>query len=100
MNQDNVPVTITILEKEYRIACPRSEKNALLAAAEYLARRMKEIRNSGKVVGMDRVAVLAALNITHELLSQQSLQHQLNNRLRVLQDRIGDVVDTKNQELD
>ena len=61
-------VTIRILEKEYNVACPLEEKASLLASAEFLNGKMKEIRDSGKVVGLDRVAVMAALNIANELL--------------------------------
>ena len=62
------PVTIRILDKEYQIACTDEERNSLLDSARYLDEKMKEIRNSGKVVGSDRIAVMAALNITHDLL--------------------------------
>ncbi|MEW5972413.1 MAG: cell division protein ZapA [Pseudomonadota bacterium] len=63
-----VPVDITILDKEYRVACPESEREALERSARFLDGRMREIRHTGKVIGNDRVAVMAALNITHELL--------------------------------
>jgi len=61
-------VSVRILEKEYFVACPHDERAALLDAAEYLNARMREIRDSGKVVGLDRVAVMAALNLANELL--------------------------------
>ena len=64
-----VPVTIQILDKEYQIACTDEERHALLDSARFLDEKMKEIRNSGKVVGSDRIAVMAALNITHDLLA-------------------------------
>jgi len=54
-------VTIRILEKEYNVACPAAEKAELIASAELLNAKMREIRDSGKVVGLDRVAVMAAL---------------------------------------
>jgi cell division protein ZapA len=63
-----VPVTIRILDKEYQIACTDSERHSLLDSARFLDEKMKEIRSSGKVVGTDRIAVMAALNITHDLL--------------------------------
>ena len=61
-------VTVHILDKEYRIACPPEEQDELLRSAKYLSKKMKEIRDSGKVIGTDRIAVMAALNISHELL--------------------------------
>ena len=64
-------VTIRILEKEYQVACPAEEKPSLVASAELLNSKMREIRDSGKVVGLDRVAVMAALNLANELLKAQ-----------------------------
>lgn len=64
-------VTVHILDKEYSIICPPEERNNLVGAARYLDGKMREIRSSGKVIGADRIAVMAALNITHELLHRQ-----------------------------
>ena len=72
-------VTIRILEKEYNGACPAEEKPALLASAELLNHKMREIRDSGKVVGLDRVAVMAALNLANELLKSQGQDEELKN---------------------
>jgi cell division protein ZapA len=95
MSENNVPVNITILDKEYRIACPIDEKDELLASAEYLNRHIKEIRNSGKVVGADRIAVLAALNITHELLTQRTQTEHIGVRINKLRNRLSTVLDEK-----
>jgi cell division protein ZapA len=92
MNIESVPVTIRILEKEYHIACPRDEKDELLTSAEYLNRRMREIRNSAGVVGADKIAILAALNICHEFLTQQSQQKHWNARMQSLQERIDTII--------
>ena len=85
-------VSIRILEKEYQVACPVAEKPALIAAAEMLNKKMKEIRDSGKVVGLDRVAVMAALNLANELLKTQNQDHELKglvaNRIQSLRDRL------------
>jgi len=67
------PVSITILGKDYRIACSEDEQETLLQSAQELDEQMREIRDSGTVNGVDRIAVLAALNLTHEL-------HQVQNR--------------------
>ncbi len=67
-NAEAARVSVRILEKEYFVACPHDERAALLDAAEFLSERMREIRDSGKVVGLDRVAVMAALNLANELL--------------------------------
>jgi len=67
-----VPVTIRILDKEYQIACTEQERHSLMDSARMLDQKMKAIRNTGKVVGSDRIAVMAALNITHDLLRCQA----------------------------
>lgn len=64
-------VTVKILDKDYPIHCPPQQRTNLESAARYLDGKMREIRNSGKVIGADRIAVLAALNIAHELLQHQ-----------------------------
>ena len=70
MTQPNT-VTVHILDKEYCIACPADERANLESAARYLDGKMREIRSSGKVIGADRISVMAALNITHDLLHKQ-----------------------------
>ena len=73
MSSDNVKaVTIMILGKEYLISCSDDERNDLISAADFLDDKMREIRDTGKVIGTDRIAVMAALNIAHELLGQSS----------------------------
>ena len=65
-------LTISIMNKEFQVACPEGEEEALQRAARYLSEQMQEIRQSGKVVGMDRIAIMTALNMSHELLRGQS----------------------------
>lgn len=60
---------VAIMGREFRVACPEDEQEALLASVDYLDRKMREIRDSGKVIGVERIAIMAALNITHELLN-------------------------------
>ncbi|MDR3391499.1 MAG: cell division protein ZapA [Sulfuriferula sp.] len=67
MSRDNKGMDINILGREFRVACPESEQEALLAAAQYLDQKMREIREQGKVIGIERIAVMAALNIAFEL---------------------------------
>ena len=62
---------VTILGREYRVACADDEKAALLEAVAFLDARMREIRDTGKVAGVDRIAVMVALNIAHELLRER-----------------------------
>jgi cell division protein ZapA len=85
-------VTIRILEKEYHVACPADEQADLLASADLLNRKMREIRDSGKVVGLDRVAVMAALNLANDLLKAKSQDEELKNivglRIRTMRERL------------
>jgi cell division protein ZapA len=60
---------ITIMGRDFRVACPEDEQSGLLEAVDYLNRKMIEIRDTGKVIGLERIAIMAALNIAHELLS-------------------------------
>lgn len=60
---------VTIMGRDFRVACPEGEEQALLDAVDYLDKKMNEIRETGKIIGVDRIAVMAALNIAHELLS-------------------------------
>ena len=62
-------VTLHILDKEYRVSCPPEERSNLEQAARHLDTTMRDIRNSGKVIGVERIAVMAALNISHEMLT-------------------------------
>ena len=66
------PVAVKILGKDYRIACAENEQETLIHSAQELDEQMKEIRDSGKVTGTDRIAVLAALNLAHELNQAQA----------------------------
>ena len=60
---------VTILDREFRVACPDDERSELLEAVAYLDRNMREIRDAGKIASVERIAIMAALNIAHELLT-------------------------------
>ena len=98
---DAKPMRRHILDKEYLVACPENEREALFASAELLTTKMKEIRDSGKIVGADRIAVMAALNMAHELLehktSKDDYQHNISKRIRALQDKIDIALNHGNQ---
>ena len=87
-----VAVTVEILGVEYRIACEEGEKEALIASARYLDEKMHDVKSTGKVIGGERVAVMAALNISNELLQQKFVDHDrqkmIKSRLGGLQERI------------
>lgn len=73
-----VSVTVNILDKEYQISCKESEKSSLLSSAAYVDSKMREIKSSGNTLGTDRIAVLSALNIAHELLNLSQVEQQLS----------------------
>ncbi len=103
MKEETVPVTVKILEKDYRIACAPNHKDSLEDSAALLNNKMHEIRTSGKVIGSDRIAVMAALNLAHDLLQQQqqtSHDSELKQHLRQLREKIdGAVNESKQMEL-
>ncbi len=92
MSDSVSPVDIKVLGKDYRIACAETEREALLESAQYLDMKMREVRDTGRVVGQDRIAVMAALNITHELSqlkkSSDSLPEQTTTRVFQLNEKI------------
>ena len=65
------PLDVTILGREFRVACPDDERDELLDAVAYLDKKMREIRDAGKITSVERIAVMAALNIAHELLTMR-----------------------------
>ena len=93
MSNSSHTVTVRILDKEYQVACSPEEVDSLTRSARFLDERMAGIRNSGKVVGLDRIAVMAALNIAHEYLTEGSQsndeQDAVQQRLDRLSERVG-----------
>lgn len=89
-------ITIHILDKEYLIACEEGERHDLQRSADYLDKKMREIRDSGKIIGSDRIAVMAALNISHELLTQSGgeagTDTSVGSRIRSIQEKIDDAL--------
>ena len=69
MSEKIKTLEVKILDRELRIACPDEEREELLDAVAYLDKRMREIRDTGKIVSVERIAMMAALNIAHELLT-------------------------------
>ncbi|OGA04879.1 MAG: cell division protein ZapA [Betaproteobacteria bacterium RIFCSPLOWO2_02_64_14] len=69
MSADPKGLQITIMGRQYRVACAPDEQEGLLKAVDYLDRKMQEVRDNGKVIGHERIAIMAALNIAHEFLT-------------------------------
>ena len=101
MSENSIPVTVRIMEKEYRVACHEGEQDSLLASARFLDEKMREIRTSGRVIGTDRIAVMAALNLAHDLLEQKYSKDDssktINKRLRAMQEKIEVALNQSNQ---
>jgi len=97
------PVSVRILEKEYLVSCPPEERSALLDSAAFLNVKMKEIRDSGRVLGMDRIAVMAALNLANEVLRQREQGHgsagQVSQRVKHIRERVETALE-RGQQLD
>jgi len=101
MTTSNAQVSVRILDKEYQVACASGERTDLLDSAEILNSKMLEIRNSGRVVGLDRIAVMAALNMANDLLHAKArdrlIEGDLSGRLRNISDRVENALGTSQQ---
>jgi cell division protein ZapA len=99
MSEMNPPIKVQILGKEYPISCPEDQQHDLLIAARYLDEKMRQIRGTGRVIGTERIAVMAALNIAHELLQAQQqnkvLSQDLRERFSSLHERLDAALDTE-----
>lgn len=78
---DTETLTVHILGKDYQVACPADEREALLSSARELDSRMKVIRQSGSVIGVERIAVMAALNLAHEVLASDNSDNAADGEL-------------------
>jgi len=92
LSKDSSAINVTIMDKEFLISCPEDEETSLRSSAQYLDKKMREIRDSGKVVGLDRIAVMVALNITHDLLTNKDINNDINqtvsNRVKNIQEKV------------
>jgi len=93
------PVTITLLHKQYQINCKQDEREELIESARLLDARLAEIKNSGAVIGLERIAIMAALNLSHELVRTQKAGDAgqlVGAGLERLQDKISTAIDSLN----
>ena len=101
MSEVPTQVSVRILDKEYQVACPASERTDLLDSAEVLNAKMREIRDSGRIVGLDRIAVMAALNMANDLLHAQArdkaLEGDVSERLKLISDRVENALGSSQQ---
>jgi cell division protein ZapA len=101
MTEQFAQVSVRILDKEYQVACPPNERTDLLDSAEILNSKMREIRDSGRIVGLDRIAVMAALNMANDLMHAQARDQELeggiSDRLKLISDRVDNVLSHTHQ---
>jgi len=81
-------LSVHILGKDYQVSCPSDERDALLDAAIELDRRMKSIRQTGAVIGVERIAVMAALNLAHEVINTPSVDNGQDELLTAMHQRM------------
>ena len=98
---DAQPINVSILDKDYKIACPPGEQSALLESAKFLDSKMREVRDSGNIIGSERIAVITALNMANDLLRSSNLDKELGNelppRLKDLESKISRVLEQARQ---
>ena len=96
-----IPIIVQILDKDYRVACQEGQQDSLLASARFLDQKMREIRAGGRVIGTDRIAVMTALNLAHELLELQRERDQLGDsfgrRIKALREKVEIALNDGNQ---
>ncbi|MBU3736479.1 MAG: cell division protein ZapA [Methylobacterium sp.] len=96
---DSKGVDVSIMGREFRVSCTEDEYEGLMSAVSYLDKKMREIRESGKVIGVERIAIMAALNIAHELLTTRSGGFDIGDfkrRINAMQEQIDQAVDEQN----
>jgi len=96
-------ISVRLLDREYQVACPADERSDLLDSAEYLDTKMREVRDGGKVVGLDRIAVISALNLANELIKLRRngsvVDSDLGSKIRTLRERVESALE-KGQQLE
>ena len=97
MAKKSKALSVRILGKDYLVGCPEGEEDALLQSAKHVDAKMNEIRKAGKVVGTDRIAVMAALNLAHEMLSStnqvENIDKKAMQKLKQIELNIFEAVD-------
>ena len=101
MSEEATTVSVKILDKEDQVSCPAEEVDALSRSARYLDEQMRSIRESGKIFGMDRIAVMAALNIANEFInsskSLESTHGVVSQKVTELTERVGRALSEQKQ---
>lgn len=92
MSDETSAVKVNILDKEYQVNCPPADQEALIKSARYLDENMRKIKGRGNIHGIEKIAVMAALNITHDMLRKNRLinetRHVTAQQVKGLEDKI------------
>jgi len=98
---DAQPINISILDKDYKVACPAGEQSALLESAKFLDGKMREMRDHGTIIGAERIAVITALNMANDLLNashvDKAIGQELQPRLKNLENKISRALEESRQ---
>ena len=95
-------VDVQILGREFTVSCTDEERQGLLDAVNYLDKKMRDIRDSGKVVGVERIAIMAALNLSHEVLNTKAGDVDIGDykrRINAMQSQIDEAIAEQNKLL-
>jgi cell division protein ZapA len=96
-NSNPETISVAILDQEYQFACPVDERKALKEAAIFLDERMRSIKGAGRLMALERIAVMTALNLSDELLKLQKnekyRQENVDSRIRLLANELDDALD-------
>jgi cell division protein ZapA len=96
MSQSAEPVSVVILDKKYQFACEPEQRNSLIEAARQLDERMTEIKDGGRLMSLERIALQAALNFSAELVELRRMEDQrkdkIDSKIRQLADQIDDAL--------
>lgn len=96
---NNKPLNLNIMGREFCVTCPDEEREEIQLAAAYLDRKIQEIKAEGKVIDSDRIAIIAALSITHELLMLRNGtgfdMNEFRRRIILLKNKVGEVINEK-----
>ena len=91
-------VEVKILERSYVVGCPEEEQHNLISSAKYLDRKMREIRDGGKVIGTERIAIMAALNIAYEMLYENREPDNSHDKIKKINNELSKAIQALRQD--
>ncbi|SFI27669.1 cell division protein ZapA [Nitrosomonas sp. Nm34] len=102
MGMDTETIIVTIMGREFRINCSEKEREGLLLAVSYLNKKMLQIKNERKIVGSEQIAIVAALHMTHELLTMRPAKSfdmsEFKRKIKFIEDKLDELLPKKEKE--